>query len=103
MHFIKAVASLFALSSCAAAQFSDSEFTLARRELAEAAEEQYLAARDEYIEKRDIFRRAGGNGTCQKAGNGMSCRKYSPEKKMRVHCGPCAKNASPGQYCLCNW
>ncbi|CAI6028722.1 unnamed protein product [Clonostachys chloroleuca] len=65
MHFIKTVVSLFALSSFAAAKLGGSDFGLARREMAEAAHEEYLAARDEYFEKRDLFRRFGAGGTCQ--------------------------------------
>ncbi|CAH0045871.1 unnamed protein product [Clonostachys solani] len=66
MHFIKTVVSLFALSSFAAAQYADDEYAgLSRRQLAEIAQEEYLAARDEYIEKRDLFLRAGPMGTCQ--------------------------------------
>jgi hypothetical protein len=57
MHFIKTVVSLFAFSSFAAARLDGSDSDLVRREMAEAAHEGYLAARDEYIEKRELFRR----------------------------------------------
>jgi hypothetical protein len=57
MHFTKTIISLFALSSFATARLGDSESSFARREVARDAHEQYLAARDEYIEKRELFRR----------------------------------------------
>ncbi|CAH0025050.1 unnamed protein product [Clonostachys rhizophaga] len=58
MHFIKTLVSLFTISGFAAARFEYSDFSLARREIAEVAHEDYLIARDEYIEKRDLFRRS---------------------------------------------
>ncbi|CAH0058504.1 unnamed protein product [Clonostachys solani] len=98
MHFIKTVVSIFALSSFAAAHFAEeADAGLSRRALAESAHDEYLAAREEYIEKRELFRRLGGNGTCGKASDG---RKHC--YKNGVPCGPCASNASNGQYCLCN-
>ncbi|CAG9950927.1 unnamed protein product [Clonostachys rosea f. rosea IK726] len=97
MHFIKTVVSLFAFSSFAAARLDGSDSDLVRREMAEAAHEEYLAARDEYIEKRELFRRLGGNGECRPAKGGtMYC--YKGQKA----CGTCAQTASKGQFCLCN-
>lgn len=61
MHFFKLL-SVFALSSVAVAQLTDvSEGGLSPRAFAEAAEEEYLVARDEYIEKRDLFRRVSSS------------------------------------------
>ncbi|CAH0045873.1 unnamed protein product [Clonostachys solani] len=105
MQFFKFL-SLFALSSVATAQLAGvSEGDLSPRDFAEAAEAEYLVARDEYIEKRDIFRRAGGNGKCASAGKSgyKQCRRYDAAKKTTINCGPCDKNAAIGQYCLCNW
>ncbi|KAK7219173.1 hypothetical protein V2G26_007176 [Clonostachys chloroleuca] len=66
MHFIKTIISLFSFTHLVAARLDGSDSGLTRREMAEAAHEEYLAARDEYIEKRDLFQRAkragkGGN------------------------------------------
>lgn len=55
MHFIKTIVSLFALSSVAVARIGDAD--LEGRDVAEVAHEEYLVARDEYIEKRELFRR----------------------------------------------
>ncbi|KAK7222134.1 hypothetical protein V2G26_010137 [Clonostachys chloroleuca] len=57
MHFIKTVASVFSLSSFVTAHFEGPDAGPSRRALVESAEEEYLAARDEYIEKRDLFKR----------------------------------------------
>jgi hypothetical protein len=56
MHFVKTIVSLFALSSFAAAQVHGEELeaALAARDV---AYEDLLFARDEYIEKRELFKR----------------------------------------------
>ncbi|VUC26147.1 unnamed protein product [Clonostachys rosea] len=96
MHFAKAIVSLFALSSFAAAQYGE-DVGFAPREIAEAVHEEYLAARDEYIEKRELFRRLGGNGTCRNSGKGhMRCYRNN------LMCGNCRPTAKHGEYCLCN-
>ncbi|CAG9950926.1 unnamed protein product [Clonostachys rosea f. rosea IK726] len=95
MHFIKTIVSLFALSSVAVARIGDAD--LEGRDVAEVAHEEYLVARDEYIEKRELFRRLGGNGTCRVFNGGV--RHCMRNNKT---CGPCASNAKPGQFCLCN-
>ncbi|VUC37279.1 unnamed protein product [Clonostachys rosea] len=95
MHFTKSLISLFAISSFANAR-------LARREIAEVAYEDYIVARDEYIEKRDLFRRLGATGNCNKDGRGgMRCMRYEG-KGVMVHCGSCRRQASTGEGCLCN-
>ncbi|CAH0042629.1 unnamed protein product [Clonostachys rhizophaga] len=99
MYFVKTDVSLFALSSFAAAQYAEDEHAgLSPRQLAEIAQEEYLAARDEYIEKRDIFRRAPRlMGTCQ----------YFPKTKGKVcvrnghGCGICTPNMAIGAPCPC--
>jgi ABC-type transporter lipoprotein component MlaA len=57
MRFIKTIISLFSFTHLVAARLDGSDSGLTRREMAEAAHEEYLAARDEYIEKRDLFQR----------------------------------------------
>jgi hypothetical protein len=56
MHFIKTIVSVFALSSFAAAQVHGEELdaALAARDV---AYEDLLYAREEYIEKRELFKR----------------------------------------------
>lgn len=65
MHLVKAVISLFALSSFAVAQIGgdfDAEYGLARREVEDArdgylaARDEFLIAREEYIEKRGLLK-----------------------------------------------
>ncbi|CAH0045874.1 unnamed protein product [Clonostachys solani] len=102
MHFTKTLVSLFAIAGFAAAQYSDSDSGLARREVAEAVHEEYLAARDEYIEKRELFRRLGGNGKCYKDRKSMSCKKLIGHGKGTTYCGKCRPTAATGEYCLCN-
>ncbi|KAK7219782.1 hypothetical protein V2G26_007785 [Clonostachys chloroleuca] len=85
MQFFKFL-SLFALSSVAAAQLSGfSESDLSAHDIAESAEAEYLAARDEYIK----------SATSSAAGY-KQCRKYDAAKKTTVNCGPCDKNAAIG-------
>uniref|UniRef100_A0A0B7KRF9 Invertebrate defensins family profile domain-containing protein n=1 Tax=Bionectria ochroleuca TaxID=29856 RepID=A0A0B7KRF9_BIOOC len=103
MHFIKTVVSLFAFSSFAAARLDGSDSDLVRREMAEAAHEEYLAARDEYFEKRDLFRRIGSGGTCQpNSKGGMECKFFDQKTRRNRFCGPCRANAPRNEYCLCN-
>ncbi|CAH0003429.1 unnamed protein product [Clonostachys byssicola] len=68
------------------------------------AHEGYLQARDEYIEKRDLFRRLGGNGVCYSHNKGttMRCMKREKPGANKKYCGPCRKTAAVGEYCLCN-
>ncbi|VUC25811.1 unnamed protein product [Clonostachys rosea] len=101
MHFTKTLVSLFAISGLASAQYADEDSGLSRREVTEAVHEEYLAARDEYIEKRELFRRLGGNGICiQKSAGRKQCEKRVNGKS--VYCGQCRPTASKGEYCLCN-
>ncbi|CAI6100592.1 unnamed protein product [Clonostachys chloroleuca] len=95
MHFVKTIVSLFALSSFAVAHIGDAD--LERRDVAEIAHEEYLMARDEYIEKRDLFRRFASKGTCRATkGSGKLCYKGGRA------CGPCTPMAVTGQLCFCN-
>ncbi|VUC25809.1 unnamed protein product [Clonostachys rosea] len=99
MHFIKSLVSFIALTGFAAAQYADDEdyAGLSRREVSEIAQEEYLAARDEYIEKRDLFRRAGPMGVCQffpKTG-GLVC------VRGKSACGICRRDMKVGQACAC--
>ncbi|CAH0045872.1 unnamed protein product [Clonostachys solani] len=101
MHFIKSLVSLVALAGFAAAQYAEEEdyAGLSRREVSEIAHGEYLAARDEYIEKRELFRRLGGNGSCM--GSGMPGNSKFCYKNGKP-CGPCRSSAKIGEYCLCN-
>lgn len=115
MHFVKTIVSLFALSSFAVAHIGDAD--LERRDVAKIAHEEYLMARDEYIEKRDLFRRVcfqplvsfifsfspsniaqfASKGTCGATkGSGKLCYKGGRA------CGPCPPLAVAGQFCFCN-
>ncbi|KAK7224845.1 hypothetical protein V2G26_012848 [Clonostachys chloroleuca] len=102
MHFFKTITLAF-LSVSAASAFTAPEV----RDMALQAESDYLQARDEYIEKRELFRRLGGNGTCKPNGTDhKGQRRYRCYKEGQTTknpaCGPCSKTATTGQYCLCN-
>ncbi|CAG9991102.1 unnamed protein product [Clonostachys byssicola] len=101
MHFIKTIVSVFALSSFTAAQVHGEELeaALAARNV---AYEDLLFARDEYIEKRELFKRLPSPGSCK--GMGMPgektftvCYRNSDGRP----CGDCHKTAHRGQGCLC--
>ncbi|CAH0025167.1 unnamed protein product [Clonostachys rhizophaga] len=100
MHFVKTIVSLFALSSFAAAQVHGEELeaALAARDV---AYEDLLFAREEYIEKRELFKRLPGPGSCK--GMGLPGEKtftvcYNRDNRP---CGDCRKTAKRGEGCLC--
>ncbi|CAI6050798.1 unnamed protein product [Clonostachys chloroleuca] len=105
MRFIKTIISLFSFTHLVAARLDGSDSGLTRREMAEAAHEEYLAARVEYIEKRDLFqraKRAGKGGKCQSSLVGvMECQRLDGKTRKYQPCGPCAPGDPRNTPCLC--
>ncbi|VUC23467.1 unnamed protein product [Clonostachys rosea] len=97
MHFVKAIVSLFALSSFAAAQYAD-DADLSPRDVYLAAREEFLQAREEYLASRDLIERAKRMGVCERTpGGGLPCM-YRGKP-----CGKCKKPLKAGDPCPCDF
>ncbi|CAG9949813.1 unnamed protein product [Clonostachys rosea f. rosea IK726] len=100
MHFTKAIFSIFTFSALAAGQLYERELAgedpaMIVREL----RDDYLVARDYFMEARDLLARAPSLGVCKSAGKShpknLSCM------SSQEYCGTCKTNQKAGEACFC--
>ncbi|CAG9975552.1 unnamed protein product [Clonostachys byssicola] len=100
MHFTKAIFSIFTFSALAAGQLYERELAgedpaMIVREL----REDYLFARDYFMETRDLLARAPSLGVCKSAGKShpknLSCM------SSQEYCGTCKSGQKAGEACFC--
>ncbi|CAG9975624.1 unnamed protein product [Clonostachys byssicola] len=109
MHFTNVLVSIFAVASVTTATLSQRMYGEPLQALDirgyEEAHEDMLAARDEFMEKRDLFRRLGGQAFCRGDKKPYSCEEAVPgpanwAQKWRK-CGTCGKKDKLGAKCNC--
>ncbi|CAH0021269.1 unnamed protein product [Clonostachys rhizophaga] len=108
MHFPNVLLSIVAVASVTTATLSERTYgepiSHEVREYAQAHGDM-LASRDEYISKRDLFRRLGGPTVCRGQTKPYDCSEAVPGPDTWAQrwrkCGTCDKKAKPGSKCNC--
>ncbi|KAK7215769.1 hypothetical protein V2G26_003772 [Clonostachys chloroleuca] len=100
MLFTKAIFSIFTFSALAAGQLYERELAgedpaMIVREL----RDDYLVARDYFVEARDLLARAPSLGVCKSAGKAH--HKSLTCMSSQQYCGTCKTNQKAGEACFC--
>ncbi|VUC23256.1 unnamed protein product [Clonostachys rosea] len=108
MHFTNVLISIFAVASVTTATLSPRMQPIQALDIREYEDihDEMLAARDEYIEKRDLFRRLGGQAFCKGDKKPYDCVEAVPgpsdwAQKWRKCGRKCGAKDKLGAKCNC--